>query len=261
MNEAARPDGALRRPSPDASADPSARPAADPAGAGRVPPASPTLEVTDLHKRFGPEREVLSGIGLTMYPGERVALLGESGVGKSTLLNLVAGLEQPDSGSIRLAGQPIHAMDEDAAARLRAREIGFVFQAFHLLPHLRLWQNVAIPLLLAGVPAAEARPRAEAMLERVGLGDRSLSMPRELSGGEQQRVALARALVHRPRLILADEPTGNLDPRTGAAALALIDEQVRAHGAALLMVTHSLQAAAIAERRLRLTPAGLETAA
>ena len=147
MNEAARPDGALRRPSPDASADPSARPAADPAGAGRVPPASPTLEVTDLHKRFGPEREVLSGIGLTMYPGERVALLGESGVGKSTLLNLVAGLEQPDSGSIRLAGQPIHAMDEDAAARLRAREIGFVFQAFHLLPHLRLWQNVAIPLL------------------------------------------------------------------------------------------------------------------
>ncbi len=220
---------------------------------------APTLEVIDLHKRFGPDREVLAGIGLTLHAGERVALLGESGVGKSTLLNLVAGLERPDSGTIHLAGQPIHAMDEDAAARVRAREVGFVFQAFHLLPHLRLWQNVAIPLLLAGVGAAEARPRAEAMLERLGLGNRCLSMPRELSGGEQQRVALARALVHRPRLILADEPTGNLDPRTGSAALALIDEQVRAHGAALLMVTHSLQAAEIAERRLRLTPVGLET--
>lgn len=249
MNEPAGPAG-VRRQQPGATA------------AGHaVAVTPPTLEVVDLHKRFGPDREVLAGIGLTLHAGERVALLGESGVGKSTLLNLVAGLERPDSGTIRLAGQPIHAMDDDAAARLRAREIGFVFQAFHLLPHLRLWQNVAIPLLLASVPPAEARPRAEAILARVGLGDRSLSMPRELSGGEQQRVALARALVHRPRLILADEPTGNLDPRTGGAALALIDEQVRAHGAALLMVTHSLQAAAIAERRLRLTPAGLETEA
>lgn len=217
----------------------------------------PVLEIVDLHKRFGADRAVLTGVSMTMRAGERVALLGESGVGKSTLLNLVAGLERPDGGEIRLAGRPVHALSEDAAARLRAREIGFVFQAFHLLPHLRLWQNVAIPLLLAGTDAAGARTRAVALLERLGLGGRAQSLPRELSGGEQQRVALARALVHRPRLILADEPTGNLDPKTGAAALALIDEQVREHGAALLMVTHSAQAAAIAGRRLTLTPAGL----
>jgi putative ABC transport system ATP-binding protein len=238
---------------------------APPAGERRAARAEaaaepPVLAVVDLHKRFGPEREVLAGLALVLHAGERVALLGESGVGKSTLLNLVAGLERPDSGEIRIAGRPIHALPEDEAARVRARDIGFVFQAFHLLPHLRLWQNVAIPLLLNGVDAAQARPLAEAMLARVGLGDRAASLPRELSGGEQQRVALARALVHRPRLILADEPTGNLDPRTGGAALALIDEQVRAHGAALLMVTHSAQAAAIAQRRLRLTPAGLEEA-
>jgi putative ABC transport system ATP-binding protein len=215
------------------------------------------LAIVGLHKRFGPDREVLAGLSLDLRAGERVALLGESGVGKSTLLNLVAGLERPDAGEILIAGRPIHALPEDEAARLRAREIGFVFQAFHLLPHLKLWQNVAVPLLLGGVDAARARPRAAAMLERVGLGHRAESLPRELSGGEQQRVALARALVHGPRLILADEPTGNLDPRTGAAALALIDEQVRVNGAALLMVTHSAQAAAIAGRRLRLTPAGL----
>ncbi|MFM1991776.1 MAG: hypothetical protein RJA99_4733 [Pseudomonadota bacterium] len=232
------------------------RGAALPAAAG----PAPVLEVVGLRKRFGPERDVLPGVDLVLHAGERVALLGESGVGKSTLLNLVAGLERPDAGEVRLSGRPMHALAEDAAARLRAREIGFVFQAFHLLPHLRLWQNVAIPLLLAGTDPAVARRSAEAMLARVGLGTRASALPRELSGGEQQRVALARALVHGPRLILADEPTGNLDPRTGAAALALIDEQVRANGAALLMVTHSGQAAAIAERRLRLTAAGLEEA-
>jgi putative ABC transport system ATP-binding protein len=242
---------------PDAVAPPAGeRPPAAPDSPAAVVPR-PVLSVVDLHKRFGPDREVLAGLALELGAGERVALLGESGVGKSTLLNLVAGLERPDAGEIRIVGRPIHALSEDEAARLRAREIGFVFQAFHLLPHLKLWQNVAVPLLLGGVDAARARPRAAAMLERVGLGHRAESLPRELSGGEQQRVALARALVHGPRLILADEPTGNLDPRTGAAALALIDEQVRVDGAALLMVTHSAQAAAIAGRRLRLTPAGL----
>ena len=225
-------------------------------GPAATPPA---LDIVGLHKRFGPDREVIADLSMSIEAGERVALLGESGVGKSTLLNLIAGLDRPDAGEIRLGGRAIHAMDEDEAARLRAREIGFVFQAFHLLPHLKLWQNVAIPLLLIGTPQSEARERAQAMLGQVGLGDRAASMPRELSGGEQQRVALARALVHAPRLILADEPTGNLDPRTGGRALALIDEQVRAHGAALLMVTHSAQAAAIAQRRLRLTPGGLET--
>ncbi|HMS81360.1 MAG TPA: ABC transporter ATP-binding protein, partial [Burkholderiaceae bacterium] len=213
--------------------------------AARADGDAPVLELIDVHKRFGPEREVLAGLSLSLRAGERVALLGESGVGKSTLLNLVAGLERPDAGEVRVAGRPIHALADDAAARLRAREIGFVFQAFHLLPHLKLWQNVVLPLLLGGTDAPRARPLAEAMLARVGLGDRTQALPRELSGGEQQRVALARALVHSPRLILADEPTGNLDPRTGAVALALIDEKLRVRGAALLMVTHSAQAAAI----------------
>jgi len=218
---------------------------------------APAIEITRLTKRFGSDREVLSNLSVRIEAGERVALLGESGVGKSTLLNLIAGLERPDSGEIRLSGLAIESLDEAAAARLRAREIGFVFQAFHLIAHLRLWQNVAIPLLLNGVDVGSSRERAIEMLSRVGLGPRAQAMPRELSGGEQQRVALARALVHRPRLILADEPTGNLDPQTAARALALIDEQVREHGIALLMVTHSDQAAAIAQRRLRLSPSGL----
>jgi putative ABC transport system ATP-binding protein len=246
---------------PDPVAPPAGgrRPDAAPVAPARAAatPARPMLELIGLHKRFGPDREVLAGIDMRLEAGERVALLGESGVGKSTLLNLIAGLERPDAGAILLAGQPVHTMSQDAAAAMRAREIGFVFQAFHLLAHLRLWQNVAIPLLLVRCDAREARERAGAMLARVGLGDRADALPRELSGGEQQRVALARALVHGPRLILADEPTGNLDPGTAGRALALIDEQVRGHGAALLMVTHSAQAAAIAQRRLRLTPAGL----
>jgi len=220
-------------------------------------PKPAALELIDLHKRFGPQREVLAGISMRLEAGERVALLGESGVGKSTLLNLIAGLERADAGEIWLDGQAVHSLSDDQAAAIRARDIGFVFQAFHLLAHLRLWQNVAIPMLLGACEIGQARAAAEAMLDRVGLGSRVDALPRELSGGEQQRVALARALVHSPRLILADEPTGNLDPRTAAQALALIDEQVRERGAALLMVTHSAQAAAIAGRRLRLTPAGL----
>jgi putative ABC transport system ATP-binding protein len=215
------------------------------------------LELVDVHKRFGPQRDVLAGISMRLEAGERVALLGESGVGKSTLLNLIAGLERADAGEIWLDGQAMHTLSDERAAAIRARDIGFVFQAFHLLAHLRLWQNVAIPMLLGACAIGPARAAAESMLDRVGLGTRVNALPRELSGGEQQRVALARALVHSPRLILADEPTGNLDPRTAAQALALIDEQVRERGAALLMVTHSAQAAAIAGRRLRLTPAGL----
>ena len=215
------------------------------------------LELIGLSKGFPPDRQVLHGLSMRIEAGERVALLGESGVGKSTLLNLIAGLERPDMGEILLGGTPMQALDDSAAARLRAREIGFVFQAFHLIAHLKVWQNVAIPLLLNGVPAAQARERAQGLLEQVGLGTRDASLPRELSGGEQQRVALARALVHQPRLILADEPTGNLDPATADRVLDVMQAQVREHGAALLMVTHSLHAASIAQRRLVLSAQGL----
>ncbi|MCZ8101503.1 MAG: ATP-binding cassette domain-containing protein, partial [Burkholderiales bacterium] len=204
----------------DAVAPPAGgRSAAAPAG---TPAAPPVLAVVDLHKRFGSDREVLAGLSLELRAGERVALLGESGVGKSTLLNLVAGLERPDSGEILVSGRPIHALPEDEAARLRAREIGFVFQAFHLLPHQRLWQNVAVPLLLNGIDAAEARPVAEAMLGRVGLGDRAASLPRELSGGEQQRVAGARARGDPPRPVHPPAPPRPPPPPPRGAARALI---------------------------------------
>jgi putative ABC transport system ATP-binding protein len=217
-----------------------------------------TLTLNDVHKRFGREREVLAGVSMRIEAGERVALLGESGVGKSTVLNLAAGLERPDAGEVHVCGQAVHTLADTDAARLRRRDIGFVFQAFHLLAHLSLWQNVAVPLLLNGVELPAARARARALLGELGLGDRWQALPRELSGGEQQRVALARALVHRPRLVLADEPTGNLDPRTAGATLSLLRQQVDASGAALLLVTHSEQAAAIAHRRLLLTPRGIE---
>lgn len=220
---------------------------------------SAALEFISVHKRFGPDREVLSGLSFRIEAGEQVALLGESGVGKSTLLNLAAGLTAADSGEIRVAGEPVRTSDDQACSELRLRRIGFVFQAFHLLPHLNLWRNVALPLVLARQPLAEARERAESLLAALGLATRAESLPGELSGGEQQRVALARALVHRPALVLADEPTGNLDPATAHRALTYLDEQVRASGAALLMVTHSDQAAARSDRRLRLTPQGLET--
>ncbi len=209
------------------------------------------LSLTAVSKRYR-ERWILRDANLSIRAGERVALLGESGAGKSTLLNLIAGLEPPDQGSIVAAGCTIGAADPDAAAAFRREKLGFVFQAFHLLPHLDLVQNVAVPLLLNGCPVDEARERSSALLARLGLGDRGTSLPRELSGGEQQRVALARALVHRPALVLADEPTGNLDPATAGRALALMAEQVRLTGAALLMATHSEHAAGIADTRYRI---------
>jgi len=220
---------------------------------------SPILRVRALGKRYG-SRWVLRDVELTLAAGERVALLGESGAGKSTLLNLIAGLEAPDCGEIELAGAPVHALDADASAALRRTTLGFVFQAFHLIPHLDAAHNVAIPLLLNGVERGQALARAARMLARLGLAGRERSPPSELSGGEQQRVALARALVHEPALLLADEPTGNLDPATADTALALLAAQVRERGAALLMVTHSERAAAIAERRYRLGADGLRDA-
>ncbi len=209
------------------------------------------VELAGVDKAFG-DRVVLSNVSLRVAARERVALLGESGSGKSTLLNLIAGLERVDAGSVFVQGTCVSALDADAAALFRRSRIGFVFQAFHLLPHLNAVQNVCVPLLLNGETTTAAMRRAADLLARVGLHGREKAWPRELSGGEQQRVALARALVHGPSLVLADEPTGNLDPATAGSALASIAEMIEESGAALVLATHSSQAAAIADRRLRL---------
>jgi putative ABC transport system ATP-binding protein len=217
------------------------------------------LVVENLSKRYG-TRSILDGVALSVRAGEYVAIVGESGAGKSTLLNLIAGLERPDTGAIRIDGTDIATLDDNARTRLRRARVGFVFQAFHILPQLTLAQNVEVPLVLAGVDATERVARAQAMLDAVGLGTRGNSAPAELSGGELQRVALARALVHRPALVLADEPTGNLDPETASNTLALIAEEIRARGAAGILVTHSSAAAARCDRTLRLDAGRLREA-
>jgi putative ABC transport system ATP-binding protein len=202
-------------------------------------------------------RKLFSGVDLELGPGEFVAVMGESGSGKSTLLNLVAGLDRADAGTIELEGAAFAALDDDALTRLRGARMGFVFQAFHVLPYLDVEHNVALPLVLLGVEPHVARERVTAMLEAVGLADRAASMPRELSGGELQRVAIARALVHGPRLVLADEPTGNLDPESSAVVLRLLREQIKSRNAAGILVTHSRTAAASADRVLQLERGGL----
>jgi putative ABC transport system ATP-binding protein len=213
----------------------------------------PILEIENLVKRYRADRPaVLDGVSLCLRSGEYVAIVGESGVGKSTLLNVVAGLDRADAGRVLFEGQDVGALDDDAATRLRGSRMGFVFQAFHVLPYLSVEDNVALPLQLLGVPQAECRTRSAAMLEAVGLGGQGSRPPRELSGGELQRVAIARALVHRPRLLLADEPTGNLDPRTAAQVLALLRDQLRANAGAGILITHSRAAAATADRVLAL---------
>ena len=214
------------------------------------------LEIKNLSRQFS-GRNVLRDVSLHLQPGEYVAIVGESGVGKSTLLNLVAGLDRPDGGRLVLDDLDYAQLDEDALTRLRRDKLGFVFQAFHVLPHLTVRQNVALPLWLQGLHGSAADAPAQHLLEAVGLGDRAASWPRELSGGEMQRVAIARALVHRPRLVLADEPTGNLDPANGARVLALLGERIRQAGAIGILVTHSLEAAATADRVLRLSATGL----
>ncbi|HEV2746043.1 MAG TPA: ABC transporter ATP-binding protein [Allosphingosinicella sp.] len=220
----------------------------------------PVLRLSGLTKTLPGGRRLFERLELEAAAGEQVAIRGESGVGKSTLLNIVAGLDAADAGEVVVAGQPLGALDEIGRTALRRDAIGFVFQAFHILPHLTLAQNVALPLVLKKQPRAAALKEGVALLDAVGLGDRQLSYPKELSGGELQRVAIARALVHRPALILADEPTGNLDPATAAQVLALLTRAVKERGAALLLVTHSPAAAAIADRQLLLTPRGLVAA-
>jgi putative ABC transport system ATP-binding protein len=214
-----------------------------------------------LSKRYRADRPpIFEGLNLQLAPGEYLAIMGESGVGKSTLLNLLAGLDRPDEGRVLLDGVELSALDDDAATLLRRRAIGFVFQAFHVLPYLTVEQNVALPLELLGVAEQERRERAIAMLTSVGIADLSQRFPRELSGGEVQRIAIARALVHQPRLVLADEPTGNLDPRSAAQTLALLREQIKSNAGAGILITHSRAAAETADRILVLDGRGLTAA-
>ena len=218
------------------------------------------LQVRGLARRFGPDAPLLEDVSLEVARGEWIAVVGESGSGKSTLLNIVAGLDRPDRGEVRLDDAPLDYGDDDALALWRRKHVGFVFQSFHLLPYLDVAANVSLPLALLGVAAAERRRLALATLESVGLAALADRRPGSLSGGEMQRVAIARALVHRPSLVLADEPTGNLDEGNARAVLACLGEAVRRAGAAALMVTHSPVAAAAADRVLRLAGGKLQPA-
>ena len=211
------------------------------------------LRLTAVTKRFG-ARTVLNAVSLEVAAGDYVAVIGDSGIGKSTLLNVIAGLEPVDEGSVVFQEREISALDDEALSQLRRECFGFVFQAFHILPHLTVEENVALPLLLRG---AAAREKPRELLAAVGLAGRESSPPRELSGGELQRVAIARALVGDPKLVLADEPTGNLDPDNARQVLGLLQTQVRRRGAAAILATHSAEVAAGCDRRYRLGASGL----
>jgi len=212
-----------------------------------------TLDVSNLGKRYG-DVAVFQNVSLQVAAGEFVAIVGESGVGKSTLLNCMAGLDSWDTGAVSLDGQDLGTLSDDQRALLRRAKVGFVFQAFHVLPHLDVAQNVALPLLLL---SQQDDARVQAMLTAVGLDGLGARLPQQLSGGQLQRVAIARALVHRPRLLLADEPTGNLDPTTAAKVMDALVAQAREHGTSLVLVTHSEAAAARADRILQLTMEGI----
>jgi putative ABC transport system ATP-binding protein len=211
------------------------------------------LDIQQLAKHYG-DSPVFRNVSLSLAPGEFVAIVGESGVGKSTLLNCMAGLDSWDHGSVHLQGHNLGELNDEQRALLRRRHVGFVFQAFHVLPHLDVAQNVGLPLLLLGQHDDQ---RVQHMLDAVGLSGLGERLPQQLSGGQLQRVAMARALVHRPALVLADEPTGNLDPATAARVMDALLAQTRAQGSSLVLVTHSEAAAARADRVLKLHADGL----
>lgn len=211
------------------------------------------LRVQNLGKHYG-STPVFANVQFAVAPGEFVAIVGDSGVGKSTLLNCLAGLDTWDTGSITHGTTDLGQLDDTARALWRRAQVGFVFQAFHVLPHLDVAQNVALPLMLLGQSDAA---RVQHMLAAVGMEGLGARLPQQLSGGQLQRVAIARALVHRPALLLADEPTGNLDPTTATRVMDLLLAQTREHGASLVLVTHSDAAAARADRVLRLTASGI----
>ncbi len=203
---------------------------------------------------------VLDDVNLDIRGGECIALLGRSGSGKSTLLNLLGGIDRPDDGTVVFDGKPLHCLPERELTLFRREHLGFVYQFFNLIPTLTVAENVRLPLELNGVRANEIAPRVGRELDRVGLGDRHPAFPDQLSGGEQQRVAIARALIHRPRLVLADEPTGNLDAETGQQILGMLTDLSRPEGRALVIVTHSLAVAETADRILTLTDGRLTKA-
>ncbi|ELY4482386.1 ABC transporter ATP-binding protein [Cronobacter turicensis] len=218
-------------------------------------PAENILEVHHLNKSVGQEEHALSiltGVELVVKPGQSIALVGESGSGKSTLLAILAGLDDGTSGEVRLLGEPLHQMDEEARARLRARDVGFVFQSFMLIPTLNALENVELPAMLRGETGKASRQQAQALLEQLGLGKRLDHLPAQLSGGEQQRVALARAFNGRPAVLFADEPTGNLDRQTGERIADLLFSLNRDSGTTLILVTHDPELAARCDRTLRL---------
>lgn len=220
------------------------------------------LSIHNLVKSYpgAATRRVLADVSLDLNPGECIAIMGDSGVGKSTLLNVIAGLDTADAGSVSIEGATLTQMDEEARTLFRRARIGFVFQAFHLLPHMTVAGNVELPLALNGVTVVDAQLRVNELLAAMGLADRALSFPRELSGGEMQRVAVARALAHRPALVLADEPTGNLDAESALQVLNLLREQTKRANSMLILVTHSLTAARTMDRILRLSARGLQAA-
>jgi putative ABC transport system ATP-binding protein len=211
------------------------------------------LQAEGLGRRVSADRWLFRGLNISIAAGEQLAVQGASGVGKSTLLHLLAGLDQPDEGRLLFEGKDLKTLVGNEQLNLRRLAFGFVFQAFHLMPHLTALQNVMVPCLITGLPLEQAKQRAQALLTELGLATMNEQFPAVLSGGEQQRIALARALVHRPKIVLADEPTGNLDPITADITLELLCRSCREHHAALVMVTHSEKAAERLDRRLFLT--------